>query len=68
MGIAKCEVVRVGQKGRHLAVLDGWQLVSSGKVLKDDKFANLMTIVWQTVDADDIGQDVSDFDFIIRKA
>lgn len=61
------EVVKIGPKGRHLMIPEGWELIPAGQCKPGDRFANLYTRRWQEVDADDIGDPAELFDYLIRE-
>ncbi len=51
--------IKVGPKGRHVEIPEGWERVESGLACKDDRFLNLMyfekgTVVWSKVDKEDL--------------
>lgn len=60
--------LKIGPKGRHVDIPDGWSKVTSGACLPGDKFVNLRYYFLQNVEADDIGVDANEFDHLYRKA
>ena len=61
------EFVKHGPKGRHVKIPDGWVVVEDGVCLPKDRFYDLGRRVFRTVESDDIGFDVVDFDILIRE-
>jgi hypothetical protein len=59
--------VRIGPKGRHLAIPDGYTKIEDGEAQAGDLFANLMTGQWSPVDHADIGDHAINFDYLIRR-
>lgn len=62
-------IEKVGPKNRHVDIPDGWQRVTSGKVLRGDKFLLCPSYTkWILVDEEDL-QDcmmAENFDCLIR--
>jgi len=62
------ETVKVGNKGRHVHVPEGWHRVLGDDVCKvGDRFCNLSSFRFSTVEQDDIGDSAEHFDLLIRK-
>lgn len=61
------QTVRVGPKHKHVEVPDGWAVVKSGPVRKDDMFVDLRSYKFSPVDEDDLQMDAGDFDCLVRK-
>ena len=61
------EVVKVGPKGRHAEVPEGWHRVKSGKCLEGDKYAYTATGCFCLVEKEDVGMEWDTFDCLIRK-
>lgn len=61
------EVVKIGERGRHLEIPRGWKLIKDGDCEEGDRFANLWTRRWEPVDVDDIGDPAEWFDYLIRE-
>ena len=68
------EIAKVGKKGRHVSLPDGYTQVKSGKCQKGDKFLvatdfSLTGIVrWEEVDDEDLNSSrLEDFDLLIRR-
>lgn len=62
--------VKIGDKGKHLKIKDGYVIVTTGNVQEEDLFANVgnqNSPNWNRVEEDDIGDPVDWFDCIIRK-
>lgn len=66
----KDKIIKIGSKGRHLVVPEGWNLIKEGFVKKGDLFANLMTFKWTPIDNQDLEENsqANEFDFLIRKS
>lgn len=65
-------VLKIGTKGRHVELPDGWYIVTSGFVKPLDMFidahsAQTGVVRWVHVEADEIGEPVSEFAAVIRK-
>lgn len=60
-------ILKVGPKQKHLAVKEGYKLVTEGNIEKDDLVANIYEALWEHVDAEDIGLPFDVYDFVIRK-
>jgi len=67
----KNHIIKVGTKGRHVAIPSGWHRVVDGVCQEGDKFLNLMTMRFCIIDDDDIGcsaiPEDTFFDVLIRK-
>jgi len=62
-------IVKIGKKGRHLKLPDGWVVVTAGCVLEGDMFATVCSSTrWRPVDAEDIGELCIEYDCLIREA
>ena len=59
--------VRVGPKGHHLAIPEGYEQIETGEAQDGDLFANLLTAQWCPVDRADIGYGAINFDYLIRR-
>lgn len=42
--------VKVGEKGRHMTIPEGWELVTSGPIEKGDKIADIVRHVWDAAE------------------
>lgn len=64
----KTNFVKVGEKGKHLTIPEGWHLVTSGLVKKNDKYAHVEKHCWYPVEEDfDVGHPAEWIDFLIRE-
>jgi hypothetical protein len=62
------DTVKVGEKGKHLKIPVGWELVPKMRLCeKGDMWANLYTFKWCLAESDDIGMMSADFDYLVRK-
>jgi hypothetical protein len=59
--------VQVGDKGRHVVIPAGWHKVTQGKCQSNDKFVDLLNMVFRTVEPDDVGMDAETFDHLYRQ-
>lgn len=63
-------IVKVGGKGKHLPIPEGWKLVTSGLIQKGDKIAEIIRFVWDDAEGEGwVGIDVSTLEdgAVIRK-
>lgn len=62
-------ILRVGEKVRHLMVLDGYRLLDNDEAVEaGDKVANIRHPGWMEIEEDDVGLFAEDVgDFVIRK-
>mgnify|MGYP007077418707 CR=1 FL=1 len=60
-------LVKVGRKGRHLPIPEGWELITHGEMQAGDLVANIVDVHWEPVDAEDPGLPWNVYDFLIRK-
>ena len=60
--------IKVGDKGRHVQIPNGFRKVSHGKCLNDDWFIDLQHFVLREVEAEDVGMDAETFDHLYRKS
>ena len=60
--------IKVGSKGRHVKIPDGFHKVTKGKCLKTDWFVDLLHISFRPVETDDVGMDAETFDHLYRKS
>lgn len=69
MNNSEDNIVRCGNKGRHLAILDGYRLLRSNeKVIDFDMVADFKKPSWMSVQEDELGLDAFLVgDFVIRK-
>jgi hypothetical protein len=62
--------VKIGDKGKHLKIRDGYYVVTTGNVQEEDLFANVgnpNSPHWSPAEKEDIGDPVDWFECIIRK-
>ena len=62
-------IVKIGPKQKHIKVPDGYNVVKEGKVKQGDIFCavgDYPKIYWQRVDDEDVGDDISYYDCLIR--
>jgi hypothetical protein len=61
--------VKVGPKNRHLEILNGYYLVTTGTFKKGDLCANIYKAAWEHIDEEDYKNNLSVeiYDFVIRK-
>jgi len=67
--MSEVPIVKIGDKQKHLKIPDRFVLVTSGQIEEYDKFANVGNPnqpFWQTMESDDIGQPVEDYEAVIR--
>ena len=63
------EIFKLGQKGRHLEVLDGWYVLKPNDTLRPtDRVANLYEIKWELVGEEDAGMKVHIYNHVIRES
>ena len=58
---------KIGLKGRHIEIPEGWRRVEHGPIIDGDKVANIYSAVWEHIDDDDIGMDAQEYELVIRK-
>ena len=64
------KTVKVGEKGKHIPIPEGWKLVTSGLIQKGDKIAEIIRFVWDDAKEEGwVGIDVSNIEdgAVIRK-
>ena len=59
--------VKVGPRGRHATIPDGWSRVTDGDCRANDFFADTRTGRFRPAESDDIGLPADSFDCLIRK-
>jgi uncharacterized membrane protein len=59
--------VKIGTKGKHMEIPDGWFQVTEGECEEYDMFANVQTFKWNHVESDDVKMPANTFDCLIRK-
>jgi hypothetical protein len=59
--------VKLGHKGKHVQVPEGYRLVTQGVCQAGDMFGNNLSMCWSIVESDDIGLPFETFDALIRK-
>jgi len=61
------EKFKVGDKGRHVTIPDGWHRITEGKAQRGDYFADVNTGNWRPcTDRFEVGDDASGFELLIR--
>jgi len=60
------QTVKVGPKGRHITIPDGWVVVTSGVCKKGDKFVNCSSWKWSETEEEDWGDEFDFFECLIR--
>lgn len=58
--------VKVGPRGRHFVIPDGYERVTDGLCRYGDYFVNRATIQMEPVDQEDVGIEAAEFDCLLR--
>lgn len=61
------DIVKVGQKKKHMKIPEGWEQVKEGDCERWDRFADLSSFHFKRVEEDDIGMPFDFFDCLIRQ-
>ncbi len=48
-------LIRVGPKGRHMVIPDGWEIITNVPMQPGDLCANIYTARWEGIDDEDVG-------------
>lgn len=63
------KIAKIGERGRHVRIPDGWFIVYQGEVKDGDKFYSTNTKKWYTVEDFDIDEmTANEYDLLIRNA
>lgn len=60
------KVVKVGNKGKHVKIPNGWEIKKSGVLSSHDKYVNIHTGTFDFVELEDLGIPVTEFELVIR--
>ena len=62
------KTVKVGPKGRHIQVKEGWRILSGDERMKrGDLVANIYHATWEHIDKEDEEMDAEVYDLVIRE-
>jgi hypothetical protein len=59
--------IRVGPKGRHVNIPEGWYRITSGTCISRDQFADTRSGRFRPVESEDLDMPADSFDCLIRK-
>lgn len=60
-------IIKIGEKEKHLVIPEGWRIIKTGILQKTDKYADILHYKWDSIDVEDISTPVEWYEYVIRE-